>query len=341
MSPAPDHADPSTSPRAAWQAAFDAAPQRDVVAETLSGIPLDAVHGDAPFPGQFPYTRGIHPGMYRSRLWTMRMFAGFGTADDTNARFRALLAAGGTGLSTAFDMPTLMGRDSDDAWAEGEVGRAGVAVDTLVDMRDLFAGIDLGAVTTSMTINGPAAVLMAMYVATAEAAVNRMRSVTSRTDGRGGKMYSFCAWYSFRMSFCSVPPSRERCVPAFSAWATNMAKIGAAGELIVIDVVTAPRSMSANRSSMSARLSMATPQRPTSPSAIGSSESMPSSVGMSNAVDSPSPPALMISLNRQFVSSAVPKPANIRIVQSFERYIDAYGPRVYGYSPGNSPASGP
>ena len=92
---------------------------------------------------------------------------------------------------------------------------------------------------------------------------------------------------------------------------------------------------------MSARLSMATPQRPTSPSAIGSSESMPSSVGMSNAVDSPSPPALMISLNRQLVSSAVPKPANMRIVHSFERYIDAYGPRVYGYTPGNSPSSGP
>src|SRR5215218_8679578 len=92
---------------------------------------------------------------------------------------------------------------------------------------------------------------------------------------------------------------------------------------------------------MSARLSMATPQRPTSPSAIGSSESMPSSVGMSNAVDSPSPPARMISLIRQFVSSAVPKPANIRIVHSFDRYIDAYGPRVYGYTPGNSPSSGP
>jgi methylmalonyl-CoA mutase, N-terminal domain len=179
-SPRPD-GDPPTGTaasiaRASWQSAFDAAPQRDVAAETLSGIPLDAVHGDAPFPGQFPYTRGIHPGMYRSRLWTMRMFAGFGTADDTNARFRALLAAGGTGLSTAFDMPTLMGRDSDDAWAEGEVGRAGVAIDTLADMHDLFAGIDLGAVTTSMTINGPAAVVMAMYVATAEAAgVERAR----------------------------------------------------------------------------------------------------------------------------------------------------------------------
>jgi methylmalonyl-CoA mutase, N-terminal domain len=161
---------PEADARAEWQAAFDAAPHRDVAAETLSGIPLAGAHGDAPYPGQFPFTRGIHPAMYRSRLWTMRMFAGFGTAQDTNERFRALLAAGGTGLSTAFDMPTLMGRDSDDPWAEGEVGRAGVAVDTLDDVQDLFAGIDLGAVTTSMTINGPAAVLMAMYVATAEAA---------------------------------------------------------------------------------------------------------------------------------------------------------------------------
>jgi methylmalonyl-CoA mutase N-terminal domain/subunit len=107
--------------------------------------------------------------MYRSRLWTMRMFAGFGTATDTNLRFKELLRAGGTGLSTAFDMPTLMGRDSDDAWSVGEVGRAGVAVDTLADMADLFADIDLGAVTTSMTINGPASIALAMYVAVAEA----------------------------------------------------------------------------------------------------------------------------------------------------------------------------
>ena len=106
--------------------------------------------------------------MYRTRLWTMRMFAGFGTATDTNARFAELLAAGGTGLSTAFDMPTLMGRDSDHDWALGEVGRAGVAVDTVEDMADLFAGIDLGAVSTSMTINGPAPILLAMYVAVAE-----------------------------------------------------------------------------------------------------------------------------------------------------------------------------
>ncbi len=136
---------------------------------TLSGVPVDAVYGDGPLPGEFPYTRGVHPDMYRSRLWTMRMFAGFGTPADTNARFKELLRSGGTGLSTAFDMPTLMGRDSDDPWAVGEVGRAGVAVDSVDDMADLFADIDLGAVSTSMTINGPAPILLAMYVAVAEA----------------------------------------------------------------------------------------------------------------------------------------------------------------------------
>src|SRR5256714_4021214 len=114
--------------------------------------------------------------MYRSRLWTVRMFAGFGTAVDTNRRFHDLLASGSDGLSTAFDLPTLMGRDSDDALAVGEVGRCGVAVDTLADVEDLYRGIDLGAVTTSMTINGPAAVVFAMYIANAEASgVGRSR----------------------------------------------------------------------------------------------------------------------------------------------------------------------
>ena len=132
------------------------------------------------------------------------------------------------------------------------------------------------------------------------------------------------------MSFCNVPPSRDRCTPAFSAWATNIAKMGAAGELMVIEVVVFAKSMPAYRSSMSAKVSTATPQRPTSPSDIGSSLSRPSNVGISNAVESPSPPDLMISLKRQLVSSAVPKPANMRMVHSFERYIEAYGPRVYG-----------
>ena len=138
----------------------------------MSGVAVDPVYAapgaDAEYPGEYPYTRGPYASMYRSKLWTMRMFAGFGTAVQTNERFRELLAAGGDGLSTAFDLPTLMGRDSDDPVALGEVGRCGVAVDTLADIEDLYAGIDLGTVTTSMTINAPAAVLLAMYVAAAE-----------------------------------------------------------------------------------------------------------------------------------------------------------------------------
>jgi methylmalonyl-CoA mutase, N-terminal domain len=138
--------------------------------ETMSGVPLEPVYGpdDAERPGQFPFTRGPYASMYRSRLWTMRQFAGFGTAADTNERFKALLASGGDGLSTAFDMPTLLGRDSDDPWSKGEVGRAGVAVDTVEDMETLFSGIDVGRVSTSMTINSPAAVLMAMYIGVAD-----------------------------------------------------------------------------------------------------------------------------------------------------------------------------
>ncbi len=153
-----------------WDDAYAASPLREGPFETMSGVPVDAVYGDPPYPGAYPYTRGVYPSMYRSRLWTMRMFAGFGTADDTNRRFKELLRAGGTGLSTAFDMPTLMGCDSDDRLSRGEVGRAGVAVDTLVDIEDLFADIDLSSVSTSMTVNGPAAILLAMYVAAAEKA---------------------------------------------------------------------------------------------------------------------------------------------------------------------------
>jgi methylmalonyl-CoA mutase N-terminal domain/subunit len=153
--------------RSAWQEDFDRSPRRRATFETMSGIPLEPVYGpdDAELPGQYPYTRGPYASMYRSRLWTMRQFAGFGTAEDTNGRFKDLLKAGGDGLSTAFDMPTLLGRDSDDPLAKGEVGRAGVAIDTLDDMATLFSGIDLGGVSTSMTINSPAAPIMGMYVA--------------------------------------------------------------------------------------------------------------------------------------------------------------------------------
>src|SRR5712664_2016370 len=146
--------------------------------ETLSGIPVQPLYTPADVspglaerlgePGKFPYTRGLHPEMYRARLWTMRQFAGFGTAEHTNQRFHYLLAQGMTGLSTAFDMPTLMGYDPDHAMALGEVGREGVAISTLEDMEILFRGIPLDQVTTSMTINAPAIVLLAMYVAVAE-----------------------------------------------------------------------------------------------------------------------------------------------------------------------------
>jgi methylmalonyl-CoA mutase, N-terminal domain len=153
-----------------WQEQFDRAAKRPARFETMSGVPLEPVYGpdEAELPGQYPYTRGPHASMYRSRLWTMRQFAGFGTATDTNTRFKELLRSGGNGLSTAFDMPTLLGRDSDDPLAKGEVGRAGVAIDTLGDMETLFSGIDLGTVSTSMTINSPAAVIMAMYVGVAD-----------------------------------------------------------------------------------------------------------------------------------------------------------------------------
>lgn len=159
---------PDTPERAAWQATYDQAKVRDADWETMSGVPVDPVYGDAPYPGQYPYTRGVYNSMYRSRLWTMRMFAGFGTAEDTNMRFKDILKNGGGGLSTAFDMPTLMGHDSDHEWSIGEVGKCGVAVDSLADMRDLFADIDVGSVSTSMTINGPANIIMSMYIANAE-----------------------------------------------------------------------------------------------------------------------------------------------------------------------------
>src|SRR5262245_7373256 len=153
-------------------------PERPVRFSTVSDMPLDPLYtaDDVPadeaarvgLPGEYPYTRGVYPSMYRGRLWTMRQFAGFGTAADTNARFHFLLGQGQTGLSTAFDMPTLMGYDADHPRARGEVGREGVAVSTLDDARELFAGIDLAAVTTSMTVNCTASVLLAMYLAVAD-----------------------------------------------------------------------------------------------------------------------------------------------------------------------------
>ena len=167
--------------RAAWQAAVDAGRTRkDTDFQTISceptapmGVPEGARADDAymdklGFPGEFPYTRGPYPSMYLGRLWTMRQFAGFGSAADTNERFKYLIEQGQHGLSTAFDMPTLMGYDSDDPHALGEVGRCGVAVSTLADMERLFEGIPTGDVSTSMTINGPASIVWAMYIVAAE-----------------------------------------------------------------------------------------------------------------------------------------------------------------------------
>src|SRR6204780_738070 len=138
---------------------------------TISGLPLDAVYGPEQFAGldvgeagRFPYTRGIHENMYRGRLWTMRQFAGFATAEETNARYRYLLEQGQTGLSVAFELPTLMGFDSDHPTALGEVGKCGVAISSLADMETLFRGIPLSDVTVSMTINAPASILWAMYL---------------------------------------------------------------------------------------------------------------------------------------------------------------------------------
>jgi methylmalonyl-CoA mutase, N-terminal domain len=161
-----------------WERAYAATPERDSPFSTLSSEPVAPLYtaADLPddaedrigLPGQFPFTRGVYPSMYRGRLWTMRQFAGFGTAAETNARFRYLLDHGQTGLSTAFDMPSLMGHDSDSPLSIGEVGREGVAIDTVQDMQTLFDGIPLGEVSVSMTINAPAALMLAFYVVAAE-----------------------------------------------------------------------------------------------------------------------------------------------------------------------------
>jgi len=162
-----------------WQSEVEDAKFRDYSFETVSGLENKLVYGPEDvdrdkyleklgFPGQYPYTRGVHSTMYRGKLWTMRQFAGYGTPKETNQRFKYLLKAGQTGLSVAFDMPTLMGYDADHALAEGEVGKCGVNISSLQDMEILFDGIDLGEVSTSMTINGPAAILLAFYVAVAK-----------------------------------------------------------------------------------------------------------------------------------------------------------------------------
>ncbi|MCX5459875.1 acyl-CoA mutase large subunit family protein [Streptomyces sp. FT1] len=165
--------------RRRWQARYDRARKRDADFTTLSGDPVEPVYGPRPgdtyegferigWPGEYPYTRGLHPTGYRGRTWTIRQFAGFGNAEQTNERYKMILANGGGGLSVAFDMPTLMGRDSDDPRSLGEVGHCGVAIDSAADMEILFRDIPLGEVTTSMTISGPAVPVFCMYLVAAE-----------------------------------------------------------------------------------------------------------------------------------------------------------------------------
>src|SRR3954453_9956812 len=170
---------PPDDGRARWQARYDAARKRDADFTTLSGLEVDPVYGPAAgheppgferigWPGEYPYTRGLYSTGYRGKPWTIRQFAGFGNAQQTNERYKAIMANGGHGLSVAFDMPTLMGRDSDDPRSLGEVGHCGVAVDTVADMEILFDGLDLSDVTTSMTISGPAVPVFCMWLVAGE-----------------------------------------------------------------------------------------------------------------------------------------------------------------------------
>jgi methylmalonyl-CoA mutase N-terminal domain/subunit len=181
--------------RERWQRRYDAATKRDADFSTLSGAPVEPVYGPPPgaaddrferigWPGEFPFTRGLYPTGYRGRTWTIRQFAGFGNAAQTNERYKMILAAGGGGLSVAFDMPTLMGRDSDDPRSLGEVGHCGVAIDSAADLDVLFAGIPLERVTTSMTISGPAVPMFCMYVVAAERQGATVRNLdgTLQTD---------------------------------------------------------------------------------------------------------------------------------------------------------------
>ena len=174
-----DQAEAGAPGRLRWQRRYDQARIRDADFTTLSGLEVDPVYGPPPgavvpgferigWPGEYPFTRGLYPAGYRGRAWTIRQFSGFGNARQTNERYKMLLGAGGTGLSVAFDMPTLMGRDSDDPRSAGEVGHCGVAIDSAADMDVLFAGIPLADVTTSMTISGPAVPVFCMYLAAAQ-----------------------------------------------------------------------------------------------------------------------------------------------------------------------------
>jgi isobutyryl-CoA mutase large subunit len=193
--PAAPGAQEAEDGRRRWQRRYDAARRRDADFTTLSGVEVDPVYGPPPgsmvpdferigWPGEFPFTRGLYPAGYRGKAWTIRQFSGFGNARQTNERYKMLLNAGGAGLSVAFDMPTLMGRDSDEPRAAGEVGHCGVAIDSARDMEALFDGIPLADVTTSMTISGPAIPVFCMYVAAAQRQGAQMAALngTLQTD---------------------------------------------------------------------------------------------------------------------------------------------------------------
>ena len=212
------HAKPASMPETAPKRLF----------ETLSGIPIKPLYTEADLPkdaahtappGEFPYTRGLHPGMYRTRLWTMRQFAGYGSAEHTNERFHYLLGHGMTGLSTAFDMPTLMGYDPDHPMSLGEVGREGVAVSTLADMDILFGGIPLDQVTTSMTINAPAIILLAMYVVVAE-----KRGIPPEKLGGTIQADMLKEFIAQKEWICPPRPSVKICVDMIEWCAKNMPK---------------------------------------------------------------------------------------------------------------------
>jgi len=212
----------------AWRQAAGQAKVRDYDFSTASGMKNDLLYLPKPglpddstyltklgFPGQYPYTRGIHANQYRGRLWTMRQFAGFGTPEDTNRRFKFLLKEGQTGLSVAFDMPTLMGYDADHELAEGEVGRCGVAVSTVTDMEQLFEGIPLDEVSTSMTINGPAIVLLAMYVVVAE------RQGVDVSKLRGTLQNDILKEYIAQKEYIYPPGPSMRIIVDMMEWCTN------------------------------------------------------------------------------------------------------------------------
>jgi len=220
----PDRLDPMEEWR---RSAYASNAERDELFSTISGLPVEPLYTpdnvaidyerDLGFPGELPFTRGVYPSMYRGRLWTMRQFAGFGTAEETNERFRYLLEHGQTGLSVAFDMPTLMGYDSDHPRSLGEVGREGVAVDSLEDLELLFRGIPLGEVSTSMTINSPAAILLAFYACVAE------EQGTPRAELRGTAQTDILKEYIAQKEWIFPPePSMRLCVDMIAFCAAEM-----------------------------------------------------------------------------------------------------------------------